>query len=72
MLYQFEWGRYPEVIHEATLELDSDEQARTMAQELDTAYVFNLPDDRNPDEVYARPYTEVELKQLAMLMFKFD
>lgn len=55
MRYQFEWGKYPVVMKEATLELENDEQARDVAKELGAQYVFDLPDDRNPTTVYEEP-----------------
>lgn len=67
--YQFEWGRYPLVMQEATLELDNHEQARQVADELGAAYVFDLPEDRNPDEVYARPYTKEEYEAMNKVSF---
>lgn len=55
MKYVFEWGRYPDVTHEATVELSSDEEAVVMAKELDADYVWDVPEDRNPSGVYTKP-----------------
>jgi hypothetical protein len=64
MKYVFEKGQYPNLTTEEDKEFSTDEEAIQYAKDNDFDYVWNCPEDRNPDSIWRKPYSESKIAQI--------